>query len=80
MEHGVRGQLRLVEIVNILREASQIDYAEVTAACGPAIRRRLADVVEASPYELTAYPRIAAHEEQVLLVGVAPRHMAVLVG
>ena len=54
MDHGwSRGvPLALVEVEDVLGEAGRIDGAEVRALGRPAVRRGLADVVEAGPDEL----------------------------
>ena len=72
MEHGLSGPLALVHIVTILGEACKVDDTEVRAACREAVRCGFADIVEASPDELSTYVRGVLYNIPCLLVSRAP--------
>ena len=65
-------------MVGILGEAAQVDDAELRTHRGPAVRRRLAAVVEAGPGESAGQPVARAVEAPPLLRRLAPRHHAVV--
>ena len=76
----VRPPLALIQVINVFGESGQVDDAEVGAARGPAVGRGLADVVEAGPDVLAGDEVVVLHVAQGAFVGIAPRHVAVVVG
>ena len=71
--------LRLIHIINVLREARQVDDTKVGATRRPAVWRRLADIIEARPDILPADERIRLDQPPCPFVIVAPRHVAVII-
>ena len=72
MEHGLSGPLALVHIIAILGKACKVDDTEVRAACRETVRSGFADIVEASPDELSSYVRGVLDYIPCLLVSRAP--------
>ncbi len=79
-QHLVRTPVGLIHVVNILREASQVDNAKVRAACRPTVRSRLTDIIETRPDVLSADKVVVLHMTHSTFVTVAPRNMTVIVG
>jgi hypothetical protein len=79
MQNRLISPLRLVEIVHILREASQIHDSEIRTSGRPAVWSRLSNVVEARPYILSADEIIVTYQFQSLFVSISPRSMAIVI-
>ena len=79
MEHLLLRPLTLIHIVAVLRETSEVDDTEVTAAGWKSVRSWLTYIVEASPDELTAHEVIMLHHIPSFLVRTTPRSMEVVV-
>ena len=81
MQHRlVRTPLGLIHIVDVLREASQVDNAKVRATCRPTVRSRLTDIIEARPDVLSTDKVVVLYMAHSTFVTVAPRNMTVVVG
>jgi len=81
MQHRlIRTPLGLIHVVDILREAGQVDDAEVRAACRPTVGSRLTDVIEARPEVLSTDEVVVLHMTHSSFVTVAPRNMTIVVG
>jgi len=53
MQNRIAGPLAFIHIIDIFREAGQIDYTEVRAARRPPVRRGFAKIIETCPNEHT---------------------------
>ena len=80
MKYGLRRPLALIHIIDILWKTSQVDDAEIAAACGKSVGRRLPDIVEARPDELPANERRVLYDVSGCFVCRAPSSVAVVVG
>ena len=80
MEHRLLCPFTLIHIVYILGEASQIDDAEIRATGREAVGRRLTNIVETRPNELSTHIRRMLHDIPCLLMGARPRGMHIIIG
>ena len=79
MKYRSVSPLGLIEIIDILREAGQIDDSEIRASCRPSVWSRLSDVVKSCPYVLSADEGIVTHELQGLFVSITPWSMTIVI-
>ena len=76
MQHRlIRTPLGLIHVVDILREAGQVDNAKVRAACRPTVRSRLTDIIEARPDVLSTDKVVVLHMTHSTFVTVSYTHL-----
>ena len=70
---------RLIQVIHILRESSQVDNSEIGTASRPTVRSRFTDIIETGPNLLSADKVIFLYQLQGFFVRTSPRGMTIVI-
>src|SRR6185437_6087886 len=77
---NIRTPIASIQVIAVLRNASQIHDAEVRASRGPAIRSWFSQIIKTSPHKLACDESVVLQQLEFVIGYVGPRRGAEIVG